>query len=100
LPEASTYASAGVSIDAGNLLVGRIKSAVRSTKRLGADAEIGGFGGIFDLASAGYTRVPVLLGAIDGVGTKLKVAHAIGKQDTVGRPKNFLLKTSHADRAC
>ncbi|KAI9786889.1 MAG: hypothetical protein M1839_005120 [Geoglossum umbratile] len=82
--EPLTYASAGVSIDAGNLLVERIKSAVRSTKRPGADAEIGGFGGTFDLAGAGYSKVPVLLAAIDGVGTKLKVAKAIGKHDTVG----------------
>lgn len=79
-----TYSSAGVSIDAGNLLVERIKSVIRSTKRPGADAEVGGFGGTFDLASAGYTQVPILLGAIDGVGTKLKVAQAVGKQDTVG----------------
>ncbi|KAH0535951.1 hypothetical protein FGG08_007147 [Glutinoglossum americanum] len=84
LEEALTYASAGVSIDTGNLLVERIKSAVRSTKRPGADAEIGGFGGTFDLASAGYTKVPALLGVIDGVGTKLKVAQAVRKQDTVG----------------
>ncbi|KZF21330.1 phosphoribosylamine--glycine ligase [Xylona heveae TC161] len=82
--EAMTYASAGVSIDAGNDLVHRIKSAVRSTKRTGADAEIGGFGGTFDLERAGYSKIPVLIGAIDGVGTKLKVAQAIGKQDTVG----------------
>jgi phosphoribosylaminoimidazole (AIR) synthetase len=82
--EPLTYASAGVSIDAGNLLVERIRSAVRSTKRPGADAEIGGFGGTFDLASAGYSKVPVLLAAIDGVGTKLKVAKAVGKHDTVG----------------
>ncbi|KAH0566410.1 hypothetical protein GP486_000193 [Trichoglossum hirsutum] len=82
--EALTYASAGVSINTGNLFVERIKSAIRSTKRTGADAEIGGFGGIFDLASAGYTQVPILLGAIDGVGTKLKVAQTMGKQDTVG----------------
>ena len=82
--EPLTYASAGVSIDAGNLLVERIRSAVRSTKRPGADAEIGGFGGTFDLAGAGYSKAPVLLAAIDGVGTKLKVAKAIGKHDTVG----------------
>ncbi|KAI9683199.1 MAG: hypothetical protein M1829_005990 [Trizodia sp. TS-e1964] len=82
--ESLTYASAGVSIDAGNLLVERIKTAVRSTKRLGADAEIGGFGGTFDLESAGYGSPLVLLGAIDGVGTKLKIAQAVGKHDTVG----------------
>ncbi|KAI9850781.1 MAG: hypothetical protein M1830_006960, partial [Pleopsidium flavum] len=79
-----TYASAGVSIDAGNSLVSLIKSSVRSTRRPGADAEIGGFGGTFDLTGAGYSKPPILIGAIDGVGTKLKVAQAIGKHDTVG----------------
>ncbi|KAI9677646.1 MAG: hypothetical protein M1817_006601 [Caeruleum heppii] len=79
-----TYASAGVSIDAGNALVEKIKSAVRSTKRPGAEAEIGGFGGTFDLESAGYDKLPILIGAIDGVGTKLKVAQEMSKQDTVG----------------
>lgn len=80
---ALTYAEAGVSITAGNDLVHRIKSAVKSTKRPGADAEIGGFGGTFDLPAAGYEG-PILLGAIDGVGTKLKIAQAVGKHDTVG----------------
>lgn len=79
-----TYASAGVSIDAGNSLVSLIKSCVRSTRRSGADAEIGGFGGTFDLAAAGYKTPPILVGAIDGVGTKLKIAQAMGKHDTVG----------------
>lgn len=61
----------------------RIKDAVRSTKRPGADAEIGGFGGIFDLKVAGYTD-PLLIAGIDGVGTKLKIASAMGKHSTVG----------------
>lgn len=82
--KALTYASAGVSIDAGNSLVSLIKSCVRSTRRSGADAEIGGFGGTFDLTAAGYSQPPILIGAIDGVGTKLKVAQAVGKHDTVG----------------
>lgn len=83
--ESLTYAQAGVSIDAGNALVERIKSAVKSTKRPGADAEIGGFGGTFELAGAGYhAESPILIGAIDGVGTKLKIAHALNKHDTVG----------------
>ena len=80
-----TYASAGVSIDAGNDLVSKIKPAVKSTRRPGAEAEIGGFGGAFSLADAGYNNSsPTLIGAIDGVGTKLKVAHAMDKHDTVG----------------
>lgn len=63
----------------------RIKSAVRSTRRSGADAEIGGFGGVFDLEKAGFHKTPVLVGAIDGVGTKLKVAQNLGKHDTIGK---------------
>ncbi|KAI5854814.1 phosphoribosylglycinamide synthetase [Tricharina praecox] len=81
--EPLTYASAGVSVDAGNAFVQRIKDAVRSTKRPGADAEIGGFGGIFDLKAAGYAD-PLLIAGIDGVGTKLKIACAMGKHSTVG----------------
>jgi homoserine kinase len=79
-----TYADAGVSIDAGNTLVQRIKAAVASTARPGADAEIGGFGGAIDLKAAGYDETPVIVQAIDGVGTKLKIAFATGKHDTVG----------------
>lgn len=79
-----TYAQAGVSIDAGNELVEMIKKAVRSTARPGADAEIGGFGGEVDLAAAGYPDAPILVGAIDGVGTKLMIAQSMKKHDTVG----------------
>ncbi|TVY85202.1 Bifunctional purine biosynthetic protein ADE1 [Lachnellula suecica] len=82
--EALTYASAGVSIDAGNQFVERIKKAVASTSRPGADAIIGGFGGEFDLEAGGYTRVPILVSAIDGVGTKLMIAQKMNKHDTVG----------------
>lgn len=78
-----SYASAGVSIDAGNLLVQKIKSLVKSTKRVGADSEIGGFGGIFDLKAAGY-RDPILVSATDGIGTKLKIAHDCNIHNTVG----------------
>ena len=79
-----TYASAGVSISAGNQLVQRIKAAVASTARPGTDAEIGGFGGPFDLHAAGYEQAPMLVQAIDGVGTKLKIAVATGIHSTVG----------------
>lgn len=82
--EALTYASAGVSIDAGNELVKQIKASVATTKRPGADAEIGGFGGLLDLKAAGYTEPPILVGAIDGIGTKVKIAFEMGKHDTVG----------------
>ena len=78
-----TYADAGVDIDAGNALVDKIKPAVKSTRRSGADGEIGGFGGLFDLKAAGF-KDPVLVAANDGVGTKLKIAIDAGKHDTVG----------------
>lgn len=82
-PEALTYAAAGVSVDAGNELVERIKPYVRATRRPGADAEIGGFGGVFDLKPLGYSD-PVLVSGTDGVGTKLHVAIESGIHDTVG----------------
>jgi homoserine kinase len=82
--EAMTYAGAGVSIDAGNELVKQIKASVATTKRPGADAEIGGFGGLLDLKSAGYSEPPILVGAIDGIGTKVKIAFEMGIHDTVG----------------
>ena len=78
-----TYASAGVSVDNGNALVDAIKPVVKATRRPGADGEIGGFGGAFDLKSAGF-RDPVLVSGTDGVGTKLRVALDVGKHSTVG----------------
>ncbi|KAL4069778.1 phosphoribosylglycinamide synthetase [Scleroderma yunnanense] len=78
-----TYADAGVSVDAGNSLVNAIKPLVYSTKRPGTDAQIGGFGGIFDMKGLGYTD-PVLVSGTDGVGTKLHVAIELGLHHTVG----------------
>jgi len=78
-----SYKQAGVDIDAGNALVEAIKPAVRSTRRPGADGEIGGFGGLFDLRAAGFSD-PVLVAANDGVGTKLKIAIDAGVHNTVG----------------
>ena len=78
-----TYADAGVSIDAGNALVKAIGPLARSTARPGADAELGGFGGFFDLKAAGYED-PLLVAANDGVGTKLKLAIETGRHDGVG----------------
>ncbi|SFZ81997.1 phosphoribosylformylglycinamidine cyclo-ligase [Devosia enhydra] len=78
-----SYKRAGVDIDAGNALVEAIKPAVRSTRRPGADAEIGGFGGLFDLKAAGFVD-PVLVAANDGVGTKLKIAIDTGNHKTIG----------------
>ncbi len=78
-----TYAAAGVDIDAGNAMVEAIKPLVRATRRPGAEAEIGGFGGLFDLRAAGF-RDPVLVAANDGVGTKVKIAIEAGIFDTIG----------------
>ncbi len=82
-PKPLTYADAGVDIDAGNRLVDRIKPLARSTQRRGADAELGGFGGLFDLKAAGF-RDPILVAANDGVGTKLRIAIESGRYDTIG----------------
>ena len=78
-----TYKDAGVSIDAGNALVKAIGPLARSTARPGADAELGGFGGFFDLKAAGYSD-PLLVAANDGVGTKLKLAIETGMHEGVG----------------
>jgi len=77
------YADAGVDIDAGNALVEGIAALVRATARPGADAEIGGFGGVFDLKAAKY-RDPLLVATTDGVGTKVKIAAETGIHDTIG----------------
>ncbi len=82
-PNGLTYADAGVDIDAGNELVRRISPMAKSTSRPGADSELGGFGGLFDLKAAGFTD-PVLVAANDGVGTKLRLAIDTGILDTVG----------------
>jgi len=77
------YAAAGVDIDAGNRLVEMIRPMVRLTARAGADAEIGGFGGLFDLKAAGFAD-PILVAATDGVGTKVKIAIDTNRHDTIG----------------
>ncbi len=79
-----TYAQAGVSVDAGYAFVDAIKSFVKSTRRVGSDADIGGFGGVFDLEAIGY-KDPVLVSGTDGVGTKLRVAMECGIHDSVGQ---------------
>ncbi len=78
-----SYKQAGVDIDAGNALVEAIKPAVKSTRRPGADGEIGGFGGLFDLKATGFVD-PVLVAANDGVGTTLRLAIDAQNHDTVG----------------
>ncbi len=81
--ESYTYARAGVSIEAGNALVRAIAPLAKATRRTGANAELGGFGGFFDLKAAGFTD-PLLVAANDGVGTKLKLAIDSGRHDGVG----------------
>src|ERR1700729_497735 len=78
-----TYKDAGVDIDAGEALVARIAPAARATSRPGAGADLGGFGGLFDLKAAGFVD-PILVAANDGVGTKVKIAIESGLYDTIG----------------
>src|SRR5262245_5574891 len=78
-----SYASSGVDIDAGDRMVELIKPLVRATRRPGAEAEIGSFGGLFDLKRAGFSD-PVLVAGTDGVGTKVKIAVETGRHDTIG----------------
>jgi len=80
---ARTYAGAGVSIEAGDDVVARIKSSVESTFRPGVLGGIGGFGGLFALDALKYEQ-PVLVASADGVGTKLEVARLAQRYDTVG----------------
>ena len=78
-----TYEAAGVSIDAGEQAVQRIKDKVRSTFRREVIGDIGGFGGLFALDTSRY-RDPVLVASTDGVGTKALVAQSAGRFDTIG----------------
>ncbi len=80
----TTYKDAGVDIAAGDALVDRIASAAKATARAGADAALGGFGGLFDLKAAGF-KDPLLVASTDGVGTKLKIAIETGRFDGIGQ---------------
>ena len=80
---AENYEKAGVNLEAGYEVVRRIKQHVASTARKGTMGNIGAFGGMFDLASLGV-KEPVLVSGTDGVGTKLKIAFALDKHDTIG----------------
>jgi phosphoribosylformylglycinamidine cyclo-ligase len=79
-----TYKDAGVDIDAGEELVKRISPLAKATARTGADAALGGFGGLFDLKALGMTD-PILVSGTDGVGTKLEIALAAGIHDGIGQ---------------
>ena len=80
---AVNYEKAGVNLEAGYEVVRRIKQHVASTQRKGTMGNIGAFGGMFDLASLNI-KEPVLVSGTDGVGTKLKIAFALDKHDTIG----------------
>ncbi len=80
---AKTYENSGVNLEAGYEVVRRIKKHVASTSRTGSMSGIGSFGGMFDLASLGI-REPVLVSGTDGVGTKLKIAFAMDRHDSIG----------------
>ena len=77
------YKVAGVNIEKGNELVQRLKKTIDNTNKKGVIGELGGFGGLFDLSSLNYQQ-PVLVSGTDGVGTKIKIAQALGRHDTVG----------------
>jgi phosphoribosylformylglycinamidine cyclo-ligase len=79
-----TYKDAGVDIDAGEALVARIGPAAKATRRRGADVDLGGFGGLFDLKAAGFAD-PILVAGTDGVGTKLKLAIDMRRFDGLGQ---------------
>ncbi len=79
-----TYAMAGVDIDAGNALVRAIKPLAAATARPGVVGDLGGFGGLFDPRQAGFGGDALLVGATDGVGTKLLLAIDTGRHDTIG----------------
>jgi phosphoribosylformylglycinamidine cyclo-ligase len=83
--ERITYRDAGVDIDAANEAVLRMREHIRSTFTPGVLNDVGSFGGMFALAGLAGLQNPVLVSSIDGVGTKLKVAIALGKHDTIGR---------------
>ena len=83
-PPQSSYASAGVSIDAGNRAVALMGDSVRSTYGPQVLAGIGAFGGLFSAAALKEMDDPVLVASTDGVGTKVKIAAQAGRYDTIG----------------
>ncbi len=81
----SAYARAGVDIDAATDAVSRMKAHIGTTLTPGVLTNVGSFGGMFALSALGQLSDPVLVSSIDGVGTKLKIAFATGRHDTIGR---------------
>jgi phosphoribosylformylglycinamidine cyclo-ligase len=78
------YAAAGVDIDLGNQVKATLPGLLASTRRRGVLGKVGGFGGLFALDTKKF-RQPVLVSSTDGVGTKLKIAFAMNRHDTVGQ---------------
>ena len=85
LQTGSAYARAGVDIDAATDAVGRMKAHIKTTLTPGVLTSMGSFGGMFALSALGSLQDPVLVSSIDGVGTKLKIAFATGRHETVGK---------------
>ena len=81
--ESLTYADSGVDIDTGNEVVSAIKSIVKDTHNSSVLSNIGGFGGLFELQIKDYNR-PILVSSTDGVGTKVKLAQQLGKNNLIG----------------
>ena len=81
--ESLTYADSGVDIDAGNEVVSAIKSIAKDTHNSSVLSSIGGFGGLFELQTKDYNR-PILVSSTDGVGTKVKLAQQLGKNNLIG----------------
>mgnify|MGYP003346420306 CR=1 FL=1 len=77
------YAAAGVDIDLGNRVKATLPALLASTRRPGVLGKVGGFGGLFALDTRRYKQ-PVLVSSVDGVGTKLKIAFAMDRHDTIG----------------
>jgi phosphoribosylformylglycinamidine cyclo-ligase len=78
------YARAGVDIDLGNRVKSTLPALLKATHRPEVLGKVGGFGGLFALDTRKY-RQPVLVSSVDGVGTKLKIAFAMGRHDTIGQ---------------
>ena len=79
-----SYKDAGVNIDESDRAVGEIRKMARATFTRGVLTDIGSFGGCFALPTSSKMKQPVLVSSVDGVGTKLKIAFATGRHDTIG----------------
>jgi phosphoribosylformylglycinamidine cyclo-ligase len=84
MAQKKAYAKAGVDIDLGNKVKSTLPRLLASTHRREVLGKVGGFGGLFALDTKKY-KEPILVSSVDGVGTKLKLAFAMNKHDTVGQ---------------